>query len=182
MAYKFFIDKNLYLRLHIVITNYANIEHCSVIPNFYREFFYFFRINMQQSVKERLIEFLKHEKISQRAFEISVGLSNGYVNNIRVSIQPNTIQKIVLKYPHINEGWLLTGNGPMLKTNITNNNQLNTEGMTIEDELRELKNRLRFLEDQVSFNAREHREIVRRDEMEGFFVRNGSNLNKQTIA
>ncbi len=51
------------------------------------------------------------------AFEISVGLSNGYVNNIRVSIQPNTIQKIVLRYPHINEGWFLTGNGPMLKIN-----------------------------------------------------------------
>lgn len=137
---------------------------------------------MQQSVKERLIEFLKHEKISQRAFEISVGLSNGYVNNIRVSIHPNTIQKIVLRYPHINEGWLLTGNGSMLKTDITNNNQLNTEGMTIEDELRELKNKVRFLEDQVAFYSREHREFVRREEMEVFFARKGGNLNKQTIA
>lgn len=76
---------------------------------------------MQQSVKERLIEFLKYKKISQRAFELSVGLSNGYVNNIRVSIQPNTIQKIVLRYPHINEGWLLTGNGPMLKSEAPGN-------------------------------------------------------------
>lgn len=62
---------------------------------------------MQQSVKDRLKEFLKYKKISQRAFELSVGLSNGYVNNIRVSIHPNTIQKIVLKYPDINEAmWL----------------------------------------------------------------------------
>ena len=89
---------------------------------------------------------------------------------------------ILHKCEFLNPDWLLTGNGPMLKTDITNNNQLNTESMTIEDELRELKNKVRFLEDQMAFYVREHREFVRREEMEGFFARNGGNLNKQTIA
>lgn len=71
---------------------------------------------MKTTVKERLISFLKSETVSQRAFEIKVGLSNGYVNNIRVSIQPDKVQKIALSYPQLNTGWLLTGEGEMLKS------------------------------------------------------------------
>lgn len=134
------------------------------------------------SVKERIKIFAKAQEKSVRAFEIKSGLNIGYINAIRTSIQPEKIQSIASNYPNLNIDWLLTGNGSMLKTDITNNNQLNTEGMTIEDELREMKNRLRFLEDQVAFYAREHREFVRREEMEVFFARNRGNLNKQTIA
>ena len=46
------------------------------------------------TVKERLIEYIKSIGISQGKFEKSVGLSNGYVNNIRKSIQPDKIQSI----------------------------------------------------------------------------------------
>lgn len=66
------------------------------------------------SVKERIIEFIKYKNIGQAAFEKSVGLSNGYVNNIRKSIQPDKVQRIALKYPELNTGWLMTGNGEML--------------------------------------------------------------------
>jgi transcriptional regulator with XRE-family HTH domain len=69
------------------------------------------------SVKERLIEYLKSKKIGQSAFEKSVDLSNGYVNNIRKSIQPDKIQRIALQYPDLNMGWLMTGEGEMLKKN-----------------------------------------------------------------
>ncbi len=66
------------------------------------------------SVKERLIQFIKYKNIGQSAFEKIVGLSNGYVNNIRKSIQPDKVQRIALKYPDLNTGWLMTGNGEML--------------------------------------------------------------------
>lgn len=59
--------------------------------------------------------FIKSLGIGQGAFEKAVGLSNGYVNNIRKSIQPDKIQKIALCYPTLNTGWLLTGDGEMLK-------------------------------------------------------------------
>lgn len=68
------------------------------------------------TVKERLIIFIKSLDIGQGAFEKAVGLSNGYVNNIRKSIQPDKLQKIALKFPELNTGWLMTGEGEMLKS------------------------------------------------------------------
>ncbi len=70
------------------------------------------------TVKERLKEYLKYRSISQGKFESTVGLSNGYVNNIRKSIQPDKIQRISLCFPDLNTGWLLTGEGEMLKKGI----------------------------------------------------------------
>lgn len=66
------------------------------------------------TTKERLKKFIEHKQISVRFFESSVGLSHGYVNNIRVSIQPDKMEKIALRYPDLNTGWLYTGNGNML--------------------------------------------------------------------
>lgn len=68
------------------------------------------------SVKERLIKFAKSQERSVRAFEIKCGLTVGYINAIRVSIQPDKVQSIVLHYPNLNTGWLLTGDGKMLKS------------------------------------------------------------------
>ncbi len=70
------------------------------------------------SVKERLIEFIKYLEIGQGAFEKEVGLSNGYVNNIRKSIQPDKLQRISLRYPQLNSGWLMSGEGNMLKGDV----------------------------------------------------------------
>lgn len=69
---------------------------------------------MQSNVKSRLIEFLKFKSISQKAFAQSVGVSAGFFNAIRVSIQPKTLEKISNVYPDLNITWLLTGVGPML--------------------------------------------------------------------
>ena len=69
---------------------------------------------MQSNVKSRLIEFLKFKSISQKAFAQSVGVSACFLNAIRVSIQPKTLEKISNVYPNLNITWLLTGVGPML--------------------------------------------------------------------
>lgn len=76
-----------------------------------------------KTVKERLKEFINYIGIGQTKFEANCGLSNGYVNNIRVSIQPKTLQKIALSYPDLNRAWLLTGEGEM----IVDNQHLNKE-------------------------------------------------------
>lgn len=67
------------------------------------------------SVKERLIKFLKSQGVSQRTFEQAIGVSNGYVNNIRVSIQPDKLQRIIQHFPNLNTEWLLSGEGSMLR-------------------------------------------------------------------
>ena len=61
------------------------------------------------------MKFIEAKKISINRFEKETGLSTGYVNNIRVSIQPAKIQMIAQKFPDLNTGWLLTGEGEMLK-------------------------------------------------------------------
>ena len=68
------------------------------------------------AVKERLIRFIKYEGIPIRRFEARTGLSFGYVNAIRVSIQPDKISSIAREFPNLNTGWLLTGDGDMLKS------------------------------------------------------------------
>lgn len=70
---------------------------------------------MGETVKERLIAFLKHKNIGQVKFAETVGLSRGFVNSISKSIQPKTLHRITEQYPELNPGWLLTGEGEMLK-------------------------------------------------------------------
>lgn len=69
------------------------------------------------TVKDRLTKFAKYKERSVRAFEKACGLTVGYINAIRISIQPDKIQRIASQYPDLNTGWLLTGEGEMLKKN-----------------------------------------------------------------
>ena len=69
---------------------------------------------MQSSVKERLIEFIKSQGLSQGRFEKLLGFSNGYVNNISKGIGGDKLQKIICEFPQLNIDWLLSGNGNML--------------------------------------------------------------------
>jgi len=72
------------------------------------------------TVQERLKTYIKYKKMSVRSFEIKCGLSTSYISNIRISIQPDKVNSISKHFPDLNTGWLLTGEGEMLKT--TNNN------------------------------------------------------------
>lgn len=72
------------------------------------------------SVKERIGLFIKYKNISVRKFELTCGLSLGYINNMRVSMQPDKVTRIASNYPELNTGWLMTGEGEMLKEIPTN--------------------------------------------------------------
>lgn len=72
-----------------------------------------------QNTKKRLLQFIMFKNISVHRFETEVGLSNGYVKNMRNSIQPDKVRNIVLKFPDLNPGWLLTGEGEMLRSTQT---------------------------------------------------------------
>lgn len=79
---------------------------------------------MQDTVKERLIEFIKSQKLSINQFEKDCGLSGGYVRNMRRSISPDKLGSIVTNFPELNPGWLMTGEGNMLRSEPRNvNNQ-----------------------------------------------------------
>lgn len=67
------------------------------------------------TVKERLKLYLKQKKINASEFGRTIGVSNAYISSIVQSIPPDKLQRITLNYPDLNTGWLLTGDGEMLK-------------------------------------------------------------------
>ena len=68
---------------------------------------------METSVKERLKEFIKAEGISEREFCRRVGVGSAYIQSIRKSIMPDTLQQITIQFPRLNPLWLLLGEGEM---------------------------------------------------------------------
>ena len=69
----------------------------------------------QNSVKNRLLDFLKYKGISQSKFEQQCGISNGYVNNIRKGIKNEMFdKKTAPNFPELSKSWLLLGEGSML--------------------------------------------------------------------
>ncbi|MDR0754580.1 MAG: helix-turn-helix domain-containing protein [Prevotellaceae bacterium] len=74
------------------------------------------------SVKKRLIEFLKRKKITQSKFTKMIDVSSTYVNSMSENPTADTINKIKSNFPELNLDWLLTGDGEMLKNVITQNN------------------------------------------------------------
>ena len=58
---------------------------------------------------------MKFKGLSQGKFEKTVGLSNGYINQLRHSPSLSKIQMIISAYPELNPDWLAHGTGEMLK-------------------------------------------------------------------
>lgn len=71
---------------------------------------------MESTVKERLKQYLRINRITQEKFCNSVGVAPTYVSNIRKGIQPDKLTRIQECYPDLNIEWLVTGRGNMLNT------------------------------------------------------------------
>lgn len=67
-----------------------------------------------QSVKDRLILFINYLNLTKSAFEQSIGVYNGFVNQVTNRTGVDKFGKILNKYPQLNKTWLLTGEGQML--------------------------------------------------------------------
>ena len=69
---------------------------------------------MEQTVKERLVNYLKYKKIGYNKFEAQAGISAGYIANLKSSPGANILVKILNAAKDLNETWLLTGEGDMI--------------------------------------------------------------------
>lgn len=67
------------------------------------------------TVKERLVKYIKHKQISNSDFCRAINVSMAYISSMRKSIQPDKLESIALNFPDLNTGWLLTGEGDMLR-------------------------------------------------------------------
>ena len=66
-------------------------------------------------VRDRLKEYIAYCGMSVRQFQLLAGLSNSFVASIDQGIAPKSQNKITSVFPDLNMGWLLTGEGTMLK-------------------------------------------------------------------
>lgn len=65
--------------------------------------------------KERLLIFIRYKNLNNSTFEKIMSLSNGYINSMRKGLGYDKLEHLSISFPELNMGWLLTGEGPMLK-------------------------------------------------------------------
>jgi hypothetical protein len=105
-------------------------------------------------IKDRIKLFLKTQDIGERAFCKSIGVSHGYVSAMRVSLQPDKIEKISELYPDLNITWLLTGEGTMLKAYKKQRSSKNKQ-QQYEQELETLKELIKSKDEEILALKRE---------------------------
>lgn len=69
----------------------------------------------ESTVKDRLLQFLKAERISKAEFARRMGLSVAYVSAMRKSLPEDKVVKLTQLFPNINRDWLLYGEGEMYR-------------------------------------------------------------------
>lgn len=57
---------------------------------------------MNETVKERLVDYLEHKGINKSEFGRMIGISNAYVSFIRKFIQPDKVERIAAAFPDLN--------------------------------------------------------------------------------
>lgn len=73
---------------------------------------------------ERLAQFIQYQKVSIRAFEQSIGASDGMIRRAisnKTDIQSKWLSIIADNYPNLNIVWLITGKGDMIKGKLSDN-------------------------------------------------------------
>lgn len=70
--------------------------------------------NNNDTVKSRLLEYLKYKRISQTDFAKAFGVSQTYVGAIRKSIPVDKLKRISELYPDLSRDWFLFGEGKMI--------------------------------------------------------------------
>ena len=73
---------------------------------------------MEETVKQRLVKYLKYKKIGQNKFESIAGISNGYISNLKSAPGVNILTKILTAAPDLNRDWLVEGKGEMLTRDV----------------------------------------------------------------
>lgn len=84
----------------------------------------------------RLAEFMTRRGINDNQMTVSAGLSVGLLGKAKSGgkgMSSNNIEKILCAYPDLSAEWLMTGEGPMLKSEKTTDRiDLSSENITVE--------------------------------------------------
>jgi hypothetical protein len=65
---------------------------------------------------DRITLFIQHKNLSMRAFDMSIGVGNGYTSKQSksgASVGSDVLERIIDVYPDLNPMWLISGKGAM---------------------------------------------------------------------
>lgn len=88
-------------------------------------------ILIKMNIKIRLKQYLDLKGISDYRFQKDIGVTNGYLTK-GDTIRSDYLEKILTEYKDLNFIWLLTGEGSMIKEEITPNNVVNEPSVEYE--------------------------------------------------
>ena len=74
---------------------------------------------MENTVKQRLMEFCKATGIRPSHIEQKCGFSHGYINSLKDRPSTERAERILAAYPQLSRVWLLSGEGAMLNDGAT---------------------------------------------------------------
>lgn len=128
---------------------------------------------MEETIKQRLMKFLKYKNIGKVKFSTMAGLSGSFINNVKDKLNDTTILKIQLGFPELNIDWLLKGEGEMLmdvpqnqvdsstlsRTVITGKNHINMGGYALLVD-KEVDMRMKFMQLELE-KVRSEKDLLR---------------------
>ena len=85
---------------------------------------------------DRIIIFIQYKNLSMRAFDMSIGVGNGYTSKQSksgASVGSDVLEKIIDVYPDLNPLWLFTGQEPMIRNVDSSKEPLPDYGKTIDE-------------------------------------------------
>lgn len=76
-----------------------------------------------ETVKDRLLRFLRAEGISKSEFARRMEVSVAYIGAMRKSMPEDKVARLTRIFPHLNRDWLLYGEGEMISSGKDDNSQ-----------------------------------------------------------
>lgn len=101
-------------------------------------------------IHNRLSQLCKELKISERKFSKSIGKSPSYISSLNKDITSEVLHNISVVYEQVNIMWLISGEGEMLHSNSSNQENISFADLINEYRLdiKELNNQVKELEKQ----------------------------------
>lgn len=81
-----------------------------------------------ESIKDRIIKFIRYRGLRVKQFENICGLSNGYINSMRKGFGREKLENVLSMFPELNRDWIVYGEGEMLKPNTQNSTIISGTG------------------------------------------------------
>ena len=81
-----------------------------------------------ESIKDRIIKFIRYRGLRVKQFENICGLSNGYINSMRKGFGREKLENVLSMFPELNRDWIVYGEGEMIKPNTQNSTIISGTG------------------------------------------------------